>query len=91
MIDKQVIHVPDLKTIGPYSQAVRAAGLLFVSEQLADGQVSRLEPITQEGLRPSGHSNRVCMVGLAFQVDDRPVFPTLLDAAKLQIHRSVSP
>ena len=33
MIDKQVIHVPDLKTIGPYSQAVRAAGLLFVSGQ----------------------------------------------------------
>ena len=33
VIDKQVIHVPDLKTIGPYSQAVRAAGLLFVSGQ----------------------------------------------------------
>ena len=33
MIDKQVIHVPDLKAIGPYSQAVRAAGLLFVSGQ----------------------------------------------------------
>jgi 2-iminobutanoate/2-iminopropanoate deaminase len=33
MADKQVIHVPDLATIGPYSQAVRAAGLLFVSGQ----------------------------------------------------------
>jgi endoribonuclease L-PSP, putative len=33
VIEKQVIHVPDLKTIGPYSQAVRAAGLLFVSGQ----------------------------------------------------------
>ena len=33
MIDRQVIHVPDLKTIGPYSQAVRAGGLLFVSGQ----------------------------------------------------------
>ena len=32
-MEKQVIHVPDLKTIGPYSQAVRAAGLLFVSGQ----------------------------------------------------------
>ena len=33
MADKQVIEVPGLKTIGPYSQAVRAGGLLFVSGQ----------------------------------------------------------
>jgi 2-iminobutanoate/2-iminopropanoate deaminase len=33
MSDKQVIQVSGLKTIGPYSQAVRAAGLLFVSGQ----------------------------------------------------------
>src|SRR5215470_15293958 len=33
MPDKQAIAVPGLKTIGPYSQAVRAAGLLFVSGQ----------------------------------------------------------
>lgn len=33
MPDKQVIQVPGLKTIGPYSQAVRTAGLLFVSGQ----------------------------------------------------------
>lgn len=33
MTDKQVIQVPGLKTIGPYSQAVRAAHLLFVSGQ----------------------------------------------------------
>ena len=33
MPDKQAIQVPGLKTIGPYSQAVRAAGLLFVSGQ----------------------------------------------------------
>lgn len=33
MPDKQVIQVPGLKTIGPYSQAVRAAGLLFVAGQ----------------------------------------------------------
>ena len=33
MPDKQVIPVLGLKTIGPYSQAVRAAGLLFVSGQ----------------------------------------------------------
>jgi len=32
MSGKQVIEVPGLK-IGPYSQAVRAAGLLFVSGQ----------------------------------------------------------
>jgi len=31
--DRQTIQVPGLKTIGPYSQAVRAAGLLFVSGQ----------------------------------------------------------
>jgi 2-iminobutanoate/2-iminopropanoate deaminase len=30
---KQVIEVPEIKTIGPYSQAVRAGGLLFVSGQ----------------------------------------------------------
>jgi 2-iminobutanoate/2-iminopropanoate deaminase len=33
MSDKQVVEVPGLKTIGPYSQAVRAAGLLFVAGQ----------------------------------------------------------
>ena len=33
MSHKQVIQVPGLKTIGPYSHAVRAAGLLFVSGQ----------------------------------------------------------
>lgn len=31
--DRQSIQVPGLKTIGPYSQAVRATGLLFVSGQ----------------------------------------------------------
>jgi len=30
---KQVVQVPGSKTIGPYSQAVRAGGLLFVSGQ----------------------------------------------------------
>src|SRR5215470_12919633 len=33
MPDKQAIAVPGLKAIGPYSQAVRASGLLFVSGQ----------------------------------------------------------
>jgi 2-iminobutanoate/2-iminopropanoate deaminase len=33
MSRKQVIEVPGLKTIGPYSQAVRAGGLLFVAGQ----------------------------------------------------------
>jgi len=30
---KQVVDVPGLKAIGPYSQAVKAGGLLFVSGQ----------------------------------------------------------
>jgi 2-iminobutanoate/2-iminopropanoate deaminase len=33
MPDKQVVAVPGLKSIGPYSHAVRAGGLLFVSGQ----------------------------------------------------------
>lgn len=33
MNGKEVIQVPGLKAIGPYSQAVSAAGLLFVSGQ----------------------------------------------------------
>jgi 2-iminobutanoate/2-iminopropanoate deaminase len=33
MPDKQVVQVPGLKAIGPYSQAVRSGGLLFVSGQ----------------------------------------------------------
>ena len=33
MAAKEVIQVPGLQAIGPYSQAVRAAGLLFVSGQ----------------------------------------------------------
>jgi 2-iminobutanoate/2-iminopropanoate deaminase len=33
MLPKEVVEVPGLKAIGPYSQAVRAGGLLFVSGQ----------------------------------------------------------
>lgn len=33
MAGKQVVPVPGLKFLGPYSHAVRAAGLLFVSGQ----------------------------------------------------------
>jgi 2-iminobutanoate/2-iminopropanoate deaminase len=33
MSEKQVIQVPGLKATGPYSQAVRSGGLLFVSGQ----------------------------------------------------------
>jgi 2-iminobutanoate/2-iminopropanoate deaminase len=33
MLDRHAIQVPELKTIGPYSQAVRAAGFLFVAGQ----------------------------------------------------------
>ena len=47
MPDKQVIHVPGLKTIGPYSQAARAAGLLFVSGQPG------VDPSTGEAAGPT--------------------------------------
>jgi len=33
MSEKTIIEVPGIKTIGPYSQAVRSRGLLFVSGQ----------------------------------------------------------
>jgi 2-iminobutanoate/2-iminopropanoate deaminase len=33
MSDRQVVEVQGLKSLGPYSQAVRAAGLLFVAGQ----------------------------------------------------------
>jgi len=47
MADKHVIPVPGLKTIGPYSQAVRAAGLLFVSGQPG------VDPATGEAAGPT--------------------------------------
>ena len=39
---KEVVAVPGLMTLGPYSQAVRAAGLLFVSGQPG------VDPVTGE-------------------------------------------
>ncbi len=42
-----MIQVPGLKTIGPYSQAVRAAGLLFVSGQPG------VDPLTGEAVGPT--------------------------------------
>jgi len=47
MAGKQAIHVPELKTIGPYSQAVRGAGLLFVAGQPG------VNPSTGEAVGPS--------------------------------------
>jgi|SRR5215467_6464697 len=47
MPDKHVIQVPGLKTIGPYSQAVRAAGLLFVAGQPG------VDPSTGEAAGPT--------------------------------------
>ena len=47
MPTKQTIQVPGLKMIGPYSQAVRAAGLLFVSGQPG------VEPSTGEAAGPA--------------------------------------
>jgi 2-iminobutanoate/2-iminopropanoate deaminase len=45
--DRQAIQVPGLKTIGPYSQAVRATGLLFVSGQPG------VDPSTGEAAGPT--------------------------------------
>jgi 2-iminobutanoate/2-iminopropanoate deaminase len=47
MPDRKTIHVLGLKTIGPYSQAVRAAGLLFVSGQPG------VDPSTGEAAGPT--------------------------------------
>ena len=47
MPTKQTIQVPGLKTIGPYSQAVRAGGLLFVSGQPG------IDPSTGESAGPT--------------------------------------
>ena len=47
MAQKFVIQVPSLKPIGPYSQAVRAAGLLFVSGQPG------VDPSTGEAVGPT--------------------------------------
>jgi 2-iminobutanoate/2-iminopropanoate deaminase len=47
MTEKQIVQVPGLKTIGPYSQAVRAGGLLFVSGQPG------VDPSTGEAAGPS--------------------------------------
>jgi len=47
MADRQTIQVPELKTIGPYSQAVRGAGLLFLAGQPG------VNPSTGEAVGPS--------------------------------------
>jgi 2-iminobutanoate/2-iminopropanoate deaminase len=47
MADKQIVQVPGLKAIGPYSQAVRSGCLLFVS-----GQPS-VDPATGEAAGPT--------------------------------------
>lgn len=47
MPGKEVIQVPELRAIGPYSQAVRAAGLLFVSGQPG------VDPSTGEAAGPT--------------------------------------
>lgn len=47
---KEAIQVPGLRTLGPYSQAVRAAGLLFVSGQPG------IDPVTGEAAGPTFES-----------------------------------
>jgi 2-iminobutanoate/2-iminopropanoate deaminase len=46
MADKQVIEVPGMKRMGPYSPAVRSGGLLFVSGQPG------IDPATGEAAGP---------------------------------------
>lgn len=50
-MQKEIVEVPGLKAIGPYSQAVRAGGLLFVSGQPgvdpATGEAAGLDFETQ--------------------------------------------
>jgi len=46
MFEKQIVQVPAMKTIGPYSQAVRAGNLLFVSGQPG------IDPSTGEAVGP---------------------------------------
>lgn len=89
MAGKEVIQVPGLKTIGPYSQAVRAAGLLFVSGQPG------VNPLTGEAAGPSfdlqarqafenldtvlqaGHSRLDLVVNTTILVADVSSFPEL--------------
>lgn len=47
MSNKQVVQVPGVKGLGPYSQAVRAGGLLFVSGQPG------IDPATGEAVGPT--------------------------------------
>jgi 2-iminobutanoate/2-iminopropanoate deaminase len=47
MANKEVVQVPGLKAIGPYSQAVRAGALLFVSGQPG------VDPSSGEAVSPS--------------------------------------
>ena len=47
MADKHIVQVPGLKAIGPYSQAVRAGGLLFISGQPG------VDPSTDEAAGPN--------------------------------------
>ena len=47
MADKEIVQVPGLKAIGPYSQAVRSGGLVFVSGQPG------VDPATGEAAGPT--------------------------------------
>lgn len=61
------------------------------AEQLAGGQFGCLEPVIQRDLTHPGIGIVRVSPALPFRSMDRPVFLTLLDVAKLQIHRLVSP
>jgi 2-iminobutanoate/2-iminopropanoate deaminase len=89
MADKEIVQVPGLKAIGPYSQAVRSAGLLFVSGQPG------VDPQTGEAAGPTfdvqarqafrnldtvlraGGSGLDLVVNTTFLVADVSCFPAL--------------
>ena len=89
MAEKQVITVPGLKAIGPYSQAVRSAGLLFVSGQPgvdpATGEAAGPDFTTQarqafrnlDAVLRAGGSNLSLVVNTTILMADVANFPEL--------------
>ncbi len=92
MAEKQVVQVPGIKTIGPYSQAVRCAGLLFVSGQPGVNPATGLaagpsfeEQLAQvflnlEAVLTAGGSRFDLVVNTTVLVTDIANFPMVNDA-----------
>jgi 2-iminobutanoate/2-iminopropanoate deaminase len=89
MTEKHVVNVPGVKTIGPYSQAVRSGGLLFVSGQPgvdpATGQPAGPDFATQlrqvfsnlEEVLKAGGSSLELVVNTTVLVTDIANFPAV--------------